>query len=80
HHISWIKLFFWPSGEKFPYEVGHVEFSAHGASTEGPDTSTVYTEPEAVFSFRTGKPGKLIAMSYCNIHGLWKSELEVQVV
>ena len=79
HHIAWIQLIFWPDGEKFPYEIGKAEFTAHGASTQGPNTSTVYTEPFAVFAFKTEKPGKLIAFSYCNIHGLWKNEKEIKV-
>ncbi|MFP3908271.1 MAG: class II SORL domain-containing protein [Archaeoglobaceae archaeon] len=79
HHIVWIELTFLPEGEKFPYQVGRCEFLAHGASTQGPDTSTVYTEPVALFNFKSERSGKLIATSYCNIHGLWKSEAEVTV-
>ncbi|MHA1514478.1 MAG: desulfoferrodoxin family protein, partial [Candidatus Heimdallarchaeaceae archaeon] len=44
-----------------------------------PDTSGVYSEPYAVFQLKTDKPGKLIATSYCNIHGFWKYEKEVKV-
>ncbi|MCX5713716.1 MAG: desulfoferrodoxin family protein, partial [Candidatus Omnitrophica bacterium] len=62
-----------PQGEKFPYQVGRTEFSAHGASANGPDTSTIYTHPEVVVSLKTEKPGLLYAASYCNIHGLWQS-------
>ena len=79
HHIRWIELLFLPEGEKFPHEIGRVEFLSHGESTEGPNTSTVYAEPTAIFAFKTEKSGKLIAASYCNIHGLWKSEAEVKV-
>ncbi|WP_202320649.1 class II SORL domain-containing protein [Archaeoglobus neptunius] len=78
HHISWIELFFLPDGERFPFQIGRAEFLAHGASTEGANTSTVYTEPIALFTFRTEKAGKLIATSYCNIHGLWKNEYELR--
>ncbi len=79
HYISWIKLLFWPENEKYPVELGVANFTAHGESIRGPDTSTIYTEPFAVFQLKTEKPGKLIATSYCNIHGLWKSEKEVNV-
>jgi len=79
HHISWIELIFLPGGEKFPYLVGRAEFVAHGESVKGPDTSTVYTEPVAVFAFKTEKSGKLVAHSYCNIHGLWASEKEIKI-
>ena len=77
HHISWIKLMFWPEGEKYPYQLGLANFDAHGASIKGPDTSGVYAEPYAVFHLITDKPGKLIATSYCNIHGFWKSEKDI---
>jgi len=79
HHIRWISLYFLPEGEKFPYEIGHFEFSAHGESTEGPDTSTIYTHHEAGISMKTGKPGTLYATSLCNIHGLWQSTKEIKV-
>jgi len=78
HHIRYIELIFWPEGEPYPFHVGRAEFNAHGESVKGPNTSTVYTEPIAAFTFKTGKPGKLIAFSYCNIHGLWKSEETLQ--
>lgn len=77
HHIRWIKALFLPEGEKFPYELGRFEFNAHGESVEGPDTSTVYTEPATIVSLKTEKPGTLMAFSYCNIHGLWQSEKKI---
>ncbi|HOX09508.1 MAG TPA: class II SORL domain-containing protein [Candidatus Omnitrophota bacterium] len=79
HHISWIKLFFLPNSEKFPYEIGQADFTAHGASIQGPDTSTVYTDSEAQFTFRTDKPGTILAESYCNIHGLWENSKTIEV-
>ena len=57
HHIRWITVFFQPEGVKFPYQIGKAEFSAHGESAEGPDTSTVYTHHEAVLSFKTELAG-----------------------
>ncbi|NPD90224.1 MAG: superoxide reductase [Asgard group archaeon] len=79
HHISWIKLMFWPAEEKYPYQIGYVNFDAHGASLKGPDSSGVYSEPYTVFHLKTDKPGKLIATSYCNIHGFWKNTKEIKV-
>ncbi|MFA5114806.1 MAG: class II SORL domain-containing protein [Candidatus Omnitrophota bacterium] len=79
HHISWIEIYFHPQGEKFPYLIGRTEFSAHGASVQGPDTSSVYTHHEAALSFKTGKPGVIYASSYCNIHGLWQNSKELKV-
>jgi superoxide reductase len=79
HHIRWISVYFQPKGEKFPYQIGKAEFTAHGESVQGPDTSTVYTHHEAVLSFKTEKPGTIYASSYCNIHGLWESSKEITV-
>ena len=79
HHISWISLFFFPEGEKFPYQIGHYEFNAHGASVQGPNTSSVYTHHAATTWFKTGKPGTILALSLCNIHGLWESSKEIKL-
>ena len=77
HHIEYIKLMFLPDGEKFPYVIGEYNFSAHGASVKGPDTSTIYCEPHVIVRFKTEKPGTIIGESYCNIHGLWTSEVRL---
>jgi len=79
HHIRWISVYFQPEGGKFPYHIGTAEFTAHGESTEGPDTSTVYTHHQAVLSFKTDKSGTIFASSYCNIHGLWENKKEIGV-
>jgi superoxide reductase len=79
HHISWVALYFQPDAEKFPYQVGRFEFSAHGASAQGPNTSTVFTHPEVACSLKTDKGGTLLAVSYCNIHGLWQSSKKIEV-
>jgi superoxide reductase len=79
HHIPWISLFFHPEGEKFPYHIGHFEFKAHGASASGPNTSTVYTHHQVATTLKTSKPGTLIALSLCNIHGLWQSSKAIQL-
>jgi superoxide reductase len=79
HHIEWIEVYFLPEGEKFPHTIGRFEFSAHGASGEGPNTSTIYTEPKVLVTLKTGKPGTLLAASYCNIHGLWNSSTAIKL-
>ncbi len=79
HHIGWIEVYFLPQGEKFPFQVGKFEFTAHGESTQGPNTSTVYTDPEAVWNFQTEHPGTIYASSYCNIHGLWQNSREIEL-
>jgi superoxide reductase len=79
HHIRWIAVYFLPKGEKFPYQLGKFEFGAHGESIQGPNTSTIFTQPAAVCAFKTEKPGTILASSYCNIHGLWESSVELGV-
>lgn len=79
HHIRWIEVYFLPEGEKSPYQIGKAVFAAHGESTEGPETSTVYTHPEAGLWFRTEKSGTVIVASYCNIHGLWQNASELSL-
>jgi len=79
HHIRWIEVYFAPEGEKFIYQIGRFEFSAHGDSAQGPNTSTVFTSPAAVCSFKTDKSGEVLASSYCNIHGLWQGAKKITV-
>ncbi len=79
HHIRYIELYFLAKGEKFPYQVGRAEFNVHGESTQGPNTSGVFAQPQATFSLKTDKPGTLLASSYCNIHGLWENTQELFV-
>ncbi|MEE9524887.1 MAG: class II SORL domain-containing protein [Thermodesulfovibrionales bacterium] len=79
HHIRWTRLYFRPEGDKFAYEVGSVEFSAHGESTEGANAGPVYTHHAATVALKLTKAGTLVATSFCNIHGLWESRKEVKV-
>ena len=79
HHIGWIEVYFLPRQEKFPYQLARFEFGSHGASTQGPNTSTVYTQPQTLFSFKTDKAGTIFASAYCNIHGIWESSQELNL-
>lgn len=72
HHIRWAQLYFQPEGSKFVFQVGHAEFSAHGEAS-------VFANPFAKFSMKVNGPGTLIALSLCNIHGLWESSKEIKV-
>jgi superoxide reductase len=80
HHIRWISLFFHPDGVKFTYQVGRYEFSAHGESVEGANKGPVYAHHEATASLKISKPGVFYALAYCNIHGLWQSAKEINIV
>jgi superoxide reductase len=73
HHIRWIELYFQPEGAKFPFHVARFEFAAHGEGAGGANQGPVYTHHEGCTSIKTTKPGTLLAMAYCNIHGLWQS-------
>ncbi len=77
HHISWISLYFHPEGAKFPHQVGHFEFSAHGEDVSGPNKGPVYTHHQLTVALKINKPGTLHAQALCNIHGLWESSKEV---
>ena len=78
HFIAWINVYYLPEGENIIH-VGLFTFNAHGASTKGANTSTVYTNPEATINLKTEKSGTIIAFSFCNIHGLWKNELDLKI-
>ena len=79
HHIRWIQLFFKPEGDKFTYQVGNFEFTAHGESVDGADKGPVYTNHSVVTTMKTTKPGVLHATSLCNIHGLWEYAKAIKV-
>lgn len=79
HHIRWISLYMHAAGEKFSYEVAHVEFNAHGESTEGANAGAVYTHHQATVTMKTSKGGVLHALAYCNIHGLWESSKKINL-
>jgi superoxide reductase len=79
HFIESITLYFKPDDGKFAVEIGRADFSAHGASAEGPNKGCAFTEPAALFSVKLNASGTLTAMSYCNIHGLWESSVKVSI-
>jgi superoxide reductase len=79
HHIRWISLFFLPEGEKYPIQIGEINFTAHGSSVQGADTSSIYTDHQFTLTFKTEKPGTILAYSYCNIHGLWQSSKKLSI-
>jgi len=72
HHINWVSLYFQPEGDKFTYEVGRVNFPAHGEGQAA-------TAPKACVTLQLQASGTLQAVSLCNIHGLWESTKGVTV-
>ncbi|APV43743.1 superoxide reductase [Dehalogenimonas formicexedens] len=80
HHIRWISLYFRPEGAKFPFEIGRFEFNAHGESVDGPNKGPIYTNHSVTTSMKINQPGTIYATSFCNIHGLWKSEKAIGIM
>lgn len=79
HHIRWVSLYYHAKGEKSCYQVGHVEFAAHGESVEGANEGPVHAHHKAVISMKVAKSGMLHAVAFCNIHGLWESTQELEL-
>jgi superoxide reductase len=79
HHIRWIQLYFKPEDDKFTYQVGNFEFTAHGESVEGADKGPVYTNHSAVGSVKINTSGTLLAAALCNIHGLWENSKAIKI-
>jgi len=79
HHIRYIQLFFRPEDEKFIIHLGTFQFEAHGESVEGANAGSAKCEPKATGTITLEKPGELVALSYCNIHGLWDNSQKVEV-
>ncbi len=78
HHIAWIALFFQPEGEKFTHQLGRCDFLSHGASAQGANQGPAYAEPAVSGTYQLKKSGTLIALAYCNLHGLWESSREIK--
>ena len=72
HHIRWIQLYFQPKDSKLVFLLGQAEFSAHGEAT-------TFTNPDAHFTVKVNGSGTLLALSLCNIHGLWENSHQVAV-
>jgi superoxide reductase len=79
HHIRWIQLFFKPEGDKFSYQIGNFEFTAHGESVDGPNTGPIYTHHSVTAGIKITKAGTIVATSLCNIHGLWENAKEIKL-
>jgi superoxide reductase len=79
HHIRWIKLYFRPRDGKFIHDVASFQFNSHGESVQGPNEGPVYTHHGGITWMKVMGPGTLYAIAYCNIHGLWESNKELNV-
>ncbi|NMB38231.1 MAG: Neelaredoxin [Firmicutes bacterium] len=79
HHIRWIKLLFQPD-DGFTYELGDFQFTAHGEATAGANQGPAYTEPKITAEIKLKTSGTLMALSFCNIHGLWEYYQQIEVI
>ncbi|HKM17843.1 MAG: Neelaredoxin [Firmicutes bacterium] len=79
HHIRWIKLLFHPDNDKFTYESADFQFTAHGESVAGANAGPAYTEPKGTVVVKLKSSGTLMAMCYCNIHGLWENYKRIEI-
>jgi superoxide reductase len=79
HYIKWIKLFFVPDGGKFAIELADVAFDAHGDSMDPQKPGPAFTEPFTSVKAKFSTSGVLVALSYCNIHGLWENSKPIKI-
>ncbi len=79
HHIRYIQLYFKPEGEKFIVHLGTFQFEAHAESVDGANAGSAKCEPKVTATVTLEKPGELVALSYCNIHGLWDNAVPVEL-
>ena len=66
HHIKWVELYAKANGKPV-VQLFHVEL--------GPS----YAEPFVRVSLKLEESVDLIAVSYCNLHGLWESSKHLKV-
>lgn len=67
HHIKWFDLYVKYDDGQFLVHLGHVELTP------------VLADPRATLKVKMEKEGTLIAVSYCNLHGLWEGSYKVNI-
>jgi len=68
HSIRHVELFFVEEGRSFnPIKIAEVQFVPE------------YSEAEVKLKVRLKKSGSIVALAYCNLHGLWEGMKEVKV-
>jgi len=68
HSIRWIEVYFREDGRAFnPIMLARMEFAP------------VYSEPEAKLKVKISKSGSIMALEYCNVHGLWSAKEDIKV-
>jgi superoxide reductase len=67
HHISWITVFYKEDGPRPVYQVAHFI------------PTPVYGDSRFSFRMKAEKPGQILALEHCNIHGLWDNSKRLEV-
>ena len=78
HHISWIQLFFKPDNGTVA-DVAKFCYAAHGDTMNLDTPGCILAEPASCVKIHPAKSGTLLAMSYCNLHGLWENSKRIEV-
>lgn len=79
HHISWIQLYFKPDDASPAADLGRCDFNSHGDTMDLEKPGYALTEPAGCMTFKPGKSGTLVALSFCNVHGPWESSKHIEV-
>jgi superoxide reductase len=74
HHIRWIQLYFLREGTRTPCQIGSFKFNGKSAESRSKG------HQEVTASIKIGHAGTILALAYCNIHGLWQSSKTIKVV
>jgi len=68
HSIRRVEVWFTEDGRAFnPVRIASVELEP------------VYAEPELTFTVKLEKSGTLHVLAYCNLHGVWETDVRVEV-
>jgi len=79
HFIAWIALYFQADDGSAPICLGKADFSAHGEAASGANQGSAFCDPVFCTKVQLKKSGTLLALAYCNIHGLWESKKTISI-
>jgi superoxide reductase len=68
HHIKWIQVFAEIDGRS--YNPVHIATF---------DLGPTFAEPKVKLIMKLEKSAKLIALEYCNLHGVWENSVKIEV-
>ncbi len=68
HNIKWLDVFY--HSESSVIHLIRVNFEAHGESG-------CIVDPKVEFYAKLSEDGEIVAITYCNLHGLWGSKVSI---